>query len=336
MLPIPTEWWLRPGQQRLAGRRAQRGGVEAVVPEPARGETLGGRRPARPPERARRAEADVVEQDDQHVRCALRRQQRLDRQGTPCPGPWRRRWSGRLPGDLGWAASRACRSGVRSDVRSDVGRHHGSPCRWDVGWEVGRAVDVVGAPGDEPADRVPHRSRPTQEGVKPFPPGGAVHGVITYDPHGCVGPGRVTAVARGGEPGDTMDTTTAAGTFRGDEAHGPDAGAAGGRPPHLVEQLDGPGTGSALCRHPPGSARRRCWRRGPTAGATPSLALLRRRRQRADPLLARPPGRRRCPLAGRRRRRGRPARAVGHRQPRAWRSRWPTTWAHAPASRWRS
>ena len=45
------------GQQRLAGRRAERGRVEAVELEPVRGQPLGGRRVDRAAERARRGEA---------------------------------------------------------------------------------------------------------------------------------------------------------------------------------------------------------------------------------------------------------------------------------------
>ena len=67
------------GEQRLARRRAQRRGVEAVELEAALGEPLGGRRVDRAAEGARRGEADVVEQHDQHVGRALRRPQRLDR-----------------------------------------------------------------------------------------------------------------------------------------------------------------------------------------------------------------------------------------------------------------
>ena len=81
------------GQQRLAGRRAQRRGVEAVVPQTAGGEALGGRRVARPAERARRAEADVVEQDHQHVRARPPAGAAARSAGTTSPGPWRRRWS---------------------------------------------------------------------------------------------------------------------------------------------------------------------------------------------------------------------------------------------------
>ncbi len=79
MTPIPTVWWLRPGQQRWPRRRAQRRRVEAVVLQTLSGQPLGRRRRARPAERARRGEADVVEQDDKHVRRSGRRPQRLDR-----------------------------------------------------------------------------------------------------------------------------------------------------------------------------------------------------------------------------------------------------------------
>ena len=50
-----------PGQQRLARRRAQRRGVEAVVAQPVRGQALEGRRLARAAEGRRGAEARVVE-----------------------------------------------------------------------------------------------------------------------------------------------------------------------------------------------------------------------------------------------------------------------------------
>ena len=67
------------GQQRSPRRGAQRRRVEAVVLQTLPGQPLGRRRRARPTERARRGEADVVEQDDEHVRRAGRRPQRLDR-----------------------------------------------------------------------------------------------------------------------------------------------------------------------------------------------------------------------------------------------------------------
>ena len=66
-------------QERLARRRAERGRVEAVVLETRRGEAFGGRGRARAAEGGRGGEADVVDQDDQHVRCAGRRPERLDR-----------------------------------------------------------------------------------------------------------------------------------------------------------------------------------------------------------------------------------------------------------------
>ena len=67
------------GQQRLARRRAQRRRVEPVEAQPAGGQPFGGWCVARTAERARGAEADVVDQHDEHVRRPLRRQQRLDR-----------------------------------------------------------------------------------------------------------------------------------------------------------------------------------------------------------------------------------------------------------------
>ena len=66
-------------QQRGSRRRAQGAGVEPVVPQPTGRQPFRRRHPARPPERGRRAEPDVVEQDDQHVGCPFRWQQRLDR-----------------------------------------------------------------------------------------------------------------------------------------------------------------------------------------------------------------------------------------------------------------
>ena len=56
-----------PGQQRLAGRRAQRGGVKAVVLESVRGEFFRVRRVAWPTKSTSRAKARIVEQDDEHV-----------------------------------------------------------------------------------------------------------------------------------------------------------------------------------------------------------------------------------------------------------------------------
>ena len=67
------------GEQRLARRRAQRGRVEAVVLQAARRQTFGVRRLAWAAEGARRAEARIVDQDDEDVGRALRRAQLLDR-----------------------------------------------------------------------------------------------------------------------------------------------------------------------------------------------------------------------------------------------------------------
>ena len=60
-------------------RRAESADVEPVVGEPVGGQTLGGRRRARTTERVHRREPRVVEQDQQHVGCALWRPQWLDR-----------------------------------------------------------------------------------------------------------------------------------------------------------------------------------------------------------------------------------------------------------------
>ena len=68
-----------PGQQRLARRRAERGGMEAGVLQPARCELLRGRRLAGAAEGAGRAEAGVVDEDDQHIGRTLGRAQLLDR-----------------------------------------------------------------------------------------------------------------------------------------------------------------------------------------------------------------------------------------------------------------
>ena len=86
------------GQQRLPGRRAQRGGVEPGVAQPAVGQPLRHRGVDRAAEHAGGAEAHVVEQDHQDVRRAGRRPQRRDRRerrlrvpgvvrGQPGPGP---------------------------------------------------------------------------------------------------------------------------------------------------------------------------------------------------------------------------------------------------------
>ena len=67
------------GQQRLARRRAERGGVEAVELQTARRQLLRVRRLAGTAEGAGRAEAGVVDQDDEHVGRTLGRPQLLDR-----------------------------------------------------------------------------------------------------------------------------------------------------------------------------------------------------------------------------------------------------------------
>ena len=66
-------------QQRRPRRRAQRRRMEAIELQATRRQALRVRGCARPPERARRTEPDIVEQDHQHVRRPLRRPQRLDR-----------------------------------------------------------------------------------------------------------------------------------------------------------------------------------------------------------------------------------------------------------------
>ena len=68
-----------PGQQRLPRRRAEGGGVEAVVLQAARRQLFRVRRLAGAAEGARRAEPGVVDEDDQHVGRALGRAQLLDR-----------------------------------------------------------------------------------------------------------------------------------------------------------------------------------------------------------------------------------------------------------------
>ena len=60
------------GQHGLPGGGAQRGGVKAVELQPICRQPLGHRGIARPAERRRRAEPDVVDQHDQHVGRTLR------------------------------------------------------------------------------------------------------------------------------------------------------------------------------------------------------------------------------------------------------------------------
>src|SRR4051794_29982905 len=59
----PDRVMVAAGEERLARRRTERGRVEAVVPEPAGGEPVGGRRAAWAAECAGRTEANVVEED---------------------------------------------------------------------------------------------------------------------------------------------------------------------------------------------------------------------------------------------------------------------------------
>ena len=77
--PHPNRVVVAAGQQGSPRGRAERRRVEAVVLQAVPGQPLSRRRRARPAEGARRGEADVVEQDDKHVRRAGRRPQRLDR-----------------------------------------------------------------------------------------------------------------------------------------------------------------------------------------------------------------------------------------------------------------
>ena len=77
--PHPDRVMIAAREQRRSGRRTQRGRVEPSVGEPAGLQALGDRHLRRPAERARGAEPDIVEQDHENVRSALRRQQRLDR-----------------------------------------------------------------------------------------------------------------------------------------------------------------------------------------------------------------------------------------------------------------
>ena len=61
-----------PGQHRLTGRRAEGGGVEAIVLQPVRGQLLRVRRLAGAAEGARGAEPCIVNQDEQDIRRAFR------------------------------------------------------------------------------------------------------------------------------------------------------------------------------------------------------------------------------------------------------------------------
>ena len=67
------------GEKRLARRRAQSSRMESVVLQAVGRQAFGGGGVARSAERARGAEADIVEENDQDVRRAHRRAQRHDR-----------------------------------------------------------------------------------------------------------------------------------------------------------------------------------------------------------------------------------------------------------------
>ena len=75
----PDRVMVAAAQQRGARRRAQRRRVEAIELQAPGRETLRVRRRARTAERARGAEADVVDEDHEHVRRPGRRTQLLDR-----------------------------------------------------------------------------------------------------------------------------------------------------------------------------------------------------------------------------------------------------------------
>jgi hypothetical protein len=89
MTPIPTVWWLRPVSKaaRVGAHRAvvwKRLYFEAVPCQP-----LGRRCRARPAERTRSGEADVVEQNDEHVWRAGSGAAAARSAGTSPQDPWR-------------------------------------------------------------------------------------------------------------------------------------------------------------------------------------------------------------------------------------------------------
>ena len=79
------------GDDARSARRAQRGGVHVVVAQPVGGDRVEVRRLDRAAEAAQLPEPGVVEHDEQHVGCALRRPLRHE--------PGRARLVGRAPGD---------------------------------------------------------------------------------------------------------------------------------------------------------------------------------------------------------------------------------------------
>ena len=144
------------GQQRLPRRRAQRRGVEPGVLQPARGQLLEVGRLARPAEGAAGAEADVVDQDDQHVGRALGRPHIPDRR---IAGVRILRVIGRQadmrdignrkdsPGNLGIGhGSRLPLAASRPPLRlggkpGGDWRSHGTPCRTPRAHDLGKVLD---------------------------------------------------------------------------------------------------------------------------------------------------------------------------------------------------
>lgn len=146
-------------QERRSRWRADRGGVEAGVFQSLCSEPLGRRSIARPTEGARCAEADLVEQNDEHVRCSRRRTQRADRRKLRC-------------GILGVIEHRARVGPVRNrqHVASDViGGRHSSTCLKSGSIHMHRpsALPAVASHGI-PWGR-PHGTRKIFEEIAPRP-----------------------------------------------------------------------------------------------------------------------------------------------------------------------
>ena len=129
------------GQQRLPGRRAQSGGVEPAVAQPAIGQPLRRRRVDRPAEYARGPEPDVIKQHHQHVRRPCRRPQRRDRRerrlrvlGVVCGQPW--------PGPVGQWQRGAGKMVMRGQSAPPSGVGHvggtGAAGVWWCGWRGAR------------------------------------------------------------------------------------------------------------------------------------------------------------------------------------------------------
>ena len=149
-------------EQGGAGGRAQGRRVEAVESEAVPGQALGRGRVARAAEGARGGEADVVEQDDQHVRGPRRRPQRLDRREVRVAGVQRRvrhrlaiRHRQHRPIEIthGFALRRTLFAAGRAAThrgkagRSGVRRHHAIAliCAGLVGWPMGLEPITFGA-----------------------------------------------------------------------------------------------------------------------------------------------------------------------------------------------